>query len=107
MPVAAQPVAYAQQPIAPSPTPMAGNAADQATVAITSTHPEADIEINGNFVGSAPTAVKLAPGQYTVTVRKGTQVWQRNLQVNAGSSVTLNAVFDQITNGPIVRRSRN
>lgn len=107
VPVAAQPVAYAQQPIAPSPTPMAGNAADQATVAITSTHPEADIEINGNFVGSAPTAVKLAPGQYTVTVRKGTQVWQRNLQVNAGSSVTLNAVFDQITNGPIVRRSRN
>ena len=104
--ISAQPATFTQ-PIAPAPTPMAVNAADQATVAITCTHPDADIEINGNFVGSAPTAVKLVPGQYTVTVRKGTQVWQRNLQVTAGSSVSLNAVFDQTSKGPIVRRSLN
>lgn len=106
VPVSAQPATFTQ-PIAPAPTPTSVNAADQATVAITCTHPDADIEINGNFVGSAPTAVKLVPGQYTVTVRKGTQVWQRNLQVTAGSSVSLNAVFDQISHGPIVRSSRN
>lgn len=106
VPISAQPATFTQ-PIAQAPTPMAVNAADQATVAITCTHPDADIEINGNFVGSAPTAVKLVPGQYTVTVRKGTQVWQRNLQVTAGSSVSLNAVFDQTSKGPIVRRSLN
>jgi hypothetical protein len=106
LPISAQPATFTQ-PITPAPTPMGVNAADQATVAITSTHPDADIEINGNFVGSAPTAVKLAPGQYTVTVRKGAQVWQRNLQVTAGGSVNLNAVFDQTSKGPIVRRSLN
>jgi len=105
VPISAQPATFTQ-PIAPAPTP-AANTADQATVAITCTNPDADIEINGTFVGSAPTAVKLAPGQYTVTVRKGTQVWQRNLQVTAGSSVSLNAVFDQPSSAPIARRSRN
>ena len=64
VPISAQPATFTQ-PIAPAPTPMAVNAADQATVAITCTHPDADIEINGNFVGSAPTAVKLVPGQYS------------------------------------------
>jgi hypothetical protein len=88
---------------APSPQP---NAADQATVAITSTDPGADIEINGKFVGSTPTALKLAPGQYTISVRRGTQVWQRVLDVNAGSSVSLNAQFE--SSGTVaVRRSRS
>jgi len=81
------------------------NPGEQATVTITSEERGTDIEINGNFVGSAPTAVKLAPGQYTVAVRKGTQVWQRTLQVTVGSSVTLNAVFEAAA-APIARRSR-
>jgi hypothetical protein len=79
------------------------NSGDQATVTVAASDPGSDIEINGAFVGSAPTSVKLAPGQYIVTVRKGTQVWQRTLQVTAGSSVSLNAVFED---GPVVRRSR-
>jgi hypothetical protein len=95
-------------PVAPMPTPQpALNPADQATVAVTSNDPGADIEINGNFVGSTPTAVKLAPGQYTVAVRRGTQVWQRVLQVNAGSSVTLNAIFENNNDNIAIRRSRN
>jgi hypothetical protein len=79
---------------------------EQATVAITSNDPGADIEINGNFVGSTPTAVKLTPGQYTIAVRRGTQVWQRMVQINGGSSVSLNAVFEHNDNLAI-RRSRN
>jgi hypothetical protein len=86
--------------------PAPANPVDQATLAVTSDHPGADIEINGNFVGSTPTAVKVAPGQYTVAVRRGTQVWQRVLQVNAGSSVTLNAQFET-TDNVAIRRSRN
>jgi hypothetical protein len=92
--------AFVQPGVQAGPSP---NAGAEATVTIASNDPGADIEINGAFVGSAPTAVKLAPGQYIVTVRKGTQVWQRTLQVNAGSSVSLNAVFED---GPVVRRSR-
>jgi hypothetical protein len=78
-------------PLAPAPSP--GSAA-QASVAITSSEPGADIEINGGFVGNTPTALKLAPGQYAVTVRSGARIWQRTLQLNAGSQVTLNAVFE-------------
>ena len=87
--------------------PMPMNSAEQAAVMVTSNESGADIEINGSFVGSTPTATKLAPGQYTITVRKGTQLWQRTLQVNAGSSVTLNAAFEQQRESAIVRRSRN
>ncbi|HYP13443.1 MAG TPA: PEGA domain-containing protein, partial [Bryobacteraceae bacterium] len=104
MPVAAPANAYPQQG-APSPVAAQGNPGDLATVAITSAERGADIEINGNFVGSAPTAVKLAPGQYSIAVRKGTQVWQRVLQVNAGSSVTLDAAFEQ-PHTPTFRQSR-
>jgi hypothetical protein len=110
-------VAAPQQPLRPAVVPVSTNtfvhpaaqaapvttAGEQATVTIAASDPGADIEINGAFVGSAPTSVKLAPGQYIVTVRKGTQVWQRTLQVNAGSAVSLNAVFED---GPVVRRSR-
>ena len=109
-------VAASQQPVRPAVVPVSTNAfvqpaaqaqvptaGEQATVTIAASDPGADIEINGAFVGSAPTSVKLAPGQYIVTVRKGTQVWQRTLQVNAGSTVSLNAVFED---GPMVRRSR-
>jgi hypothetical protein len=101
-------VVMASAPTAPVPAPVPStvNAADQATVTVTCNDPGADIEINGSFVGSTPTAVKLAPGQYIIAVRKGTQVWQRVLQVNAGSAVTLNAVFEGNDNLAI-RRSRN
>ena len=51
-------VVMASAPIAPSPTPAPVNPADQASLAITSNDPGADIEINGNFVGSTPTAVE-------------------------------------------------
>jgi hypothetical protein len=73
-----------------------------ASVNVTSNLEGADIEINGNFVGNAPTTLKLAPGQYAITIRKGAQVWQRNLQVSPGS-ITLNATFD-IAATPVARR---
>lgn len=89
-----------------APAALSPAAAGQATVSITSNETAADIEVNGSFVGSAPTSVKLAPGQYTIAVRRGTLVWQRVLQVTAGSSVTLNAVFEP-SDSLAVRRARN
>jgi hypothetical protein len=99
VPVSAQTAAPAQAP------PVQLNPADQATVTFGSSEPGADIEINGSFVGNTPTALKLAPGHYNVTIRSGGQVWQRSLQVSPGSSITLNATFDA-QNGAVVRRAR-
>jgi hypothetical protein len=75
-----------------------------ASVTVNSNEAGADIEINGNFVGSTPTTVKLAPGQYAITVRKGVMVWQRNLQVAPGA-INLNATFEN-TVTPVAQRRK-
>ena len=64
-----------------------------AAVSITSSVPAADIEVDGVFVGNAPTTVQLASGPHTVIVRKGSRSWTRTLQVTAGNVITLNAVL--------------
>jgi hypothetical protein len=86
------------------PAAQAQPAAEMASVTVNCNEPGADIEINGNFVGNAPTTVKLAPGQYAITVRKGVQVWQRNLQVSPGA-ITLNAAFESLAT-PVAQRRR-
>jgi hypothetical protein len=73
--------------------PAAAEAGAAATVVITSEVQGADIEINGAYAGSTPTTLKLLPGQYNLVVRNGAQVWQRVLQVSAGSAITVNAMF--------------
>jgi len=64
-----------------------------ASVTVISSKAGADIEVDDVFVGSTPTTVQLKPGPHSVSVKSGGKVWQRNLQVTAGSTVTLNAVF--------------
>jgi hypothetical protein len=103
----------AARPPAPAFTQVSANAfaappqpaGEPAAVTVNSDEPGADIEINGTFVGNAPTTLKLAPGPYTITVRKGMLVWQRMLQVTAGSAVTLNATFESQA-APVAQRRR-
>lgn len=90
--------------VAPVAAPPAPAASEMASVTVNSNEAGADIEINGNFVGSTPTTVKLAPGQYAITVRKGAMVWQRNLQVAPGS-INLNATFESSVT-PVAQRRR-
>jgi hypothetical protein len=61
-----------------------------ATVTITS-NAAADIEVDGGYVGSTPSTLQLTAGAHHVSVRSGTAMWERNLQVNPGSSITVNA----------------
>ncbi len=52
---------------------------------ITSDPIGADIEIDGNFVGSTPSAVDLAPGEHTVAIkRSGYKSWERKIKTTAG-----------------------
>lgn len=65
-----------------------------ASVAIDSTPPGADIEIDGAFVGNTPSTVPLAPGSHEITVKKkGFADWARKLSVTGGS-VHLSADLD-------------
>jgi len=77
--------------------PFAGSAG-VAAVAITSNVPGSDIEVDGAFIGSTPTTVQLPAGSHQIAIRNGNALWQRNLQVSAGSTVSLNAQLEAMQN---------
>lgn len=53
---------------------------------VTSSPAGADIEVDGNFVGSTPSAIHLEPGEYTVAVRKnGYTSWERRVKITGGN----------------------
>ena len=81
---------------APKPAPGEASAAAATTASLTieSSQRGADIEIDGNFVGSTPSTVSVAAGQHTITVKKkGYAAWSRTMTVSGGS-VHLNADLD-------------
>jgi hypothetical protein len=53
---------------------------------VSSTPVGADIEVNGDFVGSTPSAIHLQPGEYNVAVKKnGYTSWERKVKVTGGN----------------------
>ncbi|PWU10408.1 MAG: hypothetical protein C5B51_04205 [Terriglobia bacterium] len=77
-------------------TPINGPAAatgTPATVAVRSVPEGADIEIDGSYVGSTPTTLAVPPGQHALLVKQGAATWTRTIQIQPGSSVTVNAVL--------------
>ena len=66
-----------------------------STVAITSTPPGAEIEVDGVFLGHTPAEVPLAAGERTVCITKqGYHPWQRALQVLSGGKQTVSAELE-------------
>lgn len=56
-----------------------------ARLAITSVPDGADIEIDGAFVGNAPSSLALQPGNHNIVVKKnGYKTWERTLRVSGG-----------------------
>lgn len=52
----------------------------------------ADIEVDGMFVGNAPTTLQLPAGVHTLTVKQGSSQWQREIQITGGN-VSINATL--------------
>jgi hypothetical protein len=71
----------------------AAPASTSAAISVTSSVAAADIEVDGAFVGNAPATLQLSPGQHSIVVKHGTKSWQRTFQVNAGSTISLNATL--------------
>ncbi|MFZ0706458.1 MAG: PEGA domain-containing protein [Candidatus Korobacteraceae bacterium] len=62
------------------------SAASPTQVEIASSPAGSDIEIDGKFVGSTPSLVRVAAGEHTVKLTKdGFEVWQRTLTTMSGS----------------------
>src|SRR5437667_531294 len=57
-----------------------------ATLSVTSTPAGADIEVDGGYIGSTPSAVPVTLGNHTITVKKqGYSNWERNIRVTGGT----------------------
>lgn len=80
---------------APKATP-AATADAGGTVQVTSSPDGADVYSDGSFVGNAPSTLKLSPGKHTVRVSaSGYKDWSREITVQSGSDVKLNAVLEK------------
>ncbi len=92
----------AEKPVAPPQpaTPVSESLNKSSTVAklnVISTPDGADIEIDGSFVGSTPSAVELTPGDHQVVVKKsGYKPWERKLKVSGGD-IKLSAELEKIS----------
>jgi PEGA domain len=74
---------------------LASTAPTQASLAIDSTPPGADIESDGAFVGNTPSTVSVAPGSHQIAVKKkGFTDWTKTLNVTGGA-VHLSAELEQ------------
>ncbi|MGB8063307.1 MAG: PEGA domain-containing protein [Candidatus Sulfotelmatobacter sp.] len=86
-PVAPQPAAASTAPAAPA----------SAKLSIVSIPDGADIEIDGSFVGNAPSELEVPEGEHTIAVKKtGFKDWERKMKVSGGSSVHLNAELEKL-----------
>ncbi len=71
--------------------------ASTAKLTISSIPDGADIEIDGSFVGNAPSEVQVPEGEHTVSVKKaGYANWERKLKTNSGSNIRLNAELQKV-----------
>ena len=55
-------------------------------ISVSSISANADIEVDGSFVGNTPSSVEVTPGEHSVVVKKtGYKNWERKLKVTGGS----------------------
>jgi len=98
---AAEPTNPASQPPpAAAPTPAAAPPAqpvsseDLTTAVLKTDPPGADVTVDGKYMGSTPSTVRLAPGDHTILFEKaGFKPWQRTMTVNPGGIVTIDAAL--------------
>ena len=61
-------------------------AADSGKISVSSTPANADIEIDGSFVGNTPSMIEVTPGEHTITIKKSHfQTWQRKMKIMGGA----------------------
>jgi hypothetical protein len=98
-PAAASPTANPAPAAATAPAPAAQaapevSAEDLTTAVVKSDPPGADVTIDGKYMGSTPSTVRLAPGDHTILLEKaGFKPWQRTMAVNPGGIVTIDATL--------------
>lgn len=66
-----------------------------AGIKITTTPVDAEVSVDGNFVGTTPATLNLSPGTHTIELRKqGFTTWKRDLLVQADTPATINLTLE-------------
>jgi len=82
--------------IPPEPSLTAPSDKARGTVVLSATPENADVTVDGSFVGNAPVNLKLTPGKHTIVVSaKGYQGFTREITVMPDSEVRLTASLEQ------------
>jgi hypothetical protein len=64
-------------------------------VAVSSAPDNADIELDGSFVGNTPSTIELTPGDHVIRLKKtGYKTWERTLRATGGS-INLSAELEK------------
>lgn len=72
-------------------------AAEPSTIVIRSTPDGAEITVDGKFVGSTPSTLKLSIGEHTITIEKsGFKLWTRAMTVSTAGNVSIDATLENI-----------
>lgn len=73
----------------------AADSASSAKLQVSSEPSGADIEVDGNFMGSTPSTLELPPGDHTISIKKsGYKTWERKMRTTGGE-VKLNADLEK------------
>lgn len=73
------------KPAGPSQSATETQSNNNAEIAVSSTPPGADIELDGTFVGSTPSTIGVTTGDHSIMLKKtGFKTWQRMLKVSSG-----------------------
>jgi len=77
----AQPSAVTEKSFAEKPTAISST----SKISVSSTPANADIELDGSFVGNTPSVIEVPVGDHSVVVKKsGYKTWERKLKVTGG-----------------------
>jgi S1-C subfamily serine protease len=78
-----------------SPAPAPGRT-DTTPISIKSTPEGAEIAVDGRYVGSTPSLIRLATGDHEVEITKaGFRAWKRSMAVSTGGQVTIDATLER------------
>ena len=93
--------ATASRPPAGEPV-QSGNGVDTAlaTIEVKSTPDGAEITVDGKYMGSTPSALRLSAGDHSVKLEKpGFKTWEKTLTVSSGGTAMVNATLETQQSG--------
>jgi len=79
--------------------PPSGSTSDSglATILVKSTPDACDITVDGRFVGSTTSTLRLAAGDHTILIEKaGFKPWQRTISVATNGNITVDATLERV-----------